>query len=157
MAEKKKGTSAFTDAERALMKERAREARDFKKLSGEEQVSRKIAEMSTSEKKMAKAIHALVMGISPDITTKTWYGMPAYYFRDKVICFFQAGSKFDSRYSTFGFQEAAKLDDGPFWPTSFAILEMNESVKKTITELVTKAISYIARTRPEGQAPHSGR
>jgi uncharacterized protein YdhG (YjbR/CyaY superfamily) len=141
MAEQKKGSSAFTDAERAIMKERAREAREFKKLSGEEQVSRKIAEMSPAEKKMAKAIHSLVMGISPDITTKTWYGMPAYYFRDKVICFFQAGSKFDSRYSTFGFQEAAHLDDGPFWPTSFAVLEMNESVKKTITELVTKAIS----------------
>jgi len=123
------------------MKERAREAREFKKLSGEEQVSRKISEMSPPERKMAKAIHALVMGISPEITTRTWYGMPAYYLKDKVICFFQAGSKFDSRYSTLGFQEAAHLDDGVFWPTSFAILVMNDSVAKTITALVTKAIA----------------
>jgi uncharacterized protein YdhG (YjbR/CyaY superfamily) len=141
VADSKKNTSAFSDAERDAMKERAREAREFKKLSGEEQVSRKISEMSPPERKMAKAIHALVMGISPEITTRTWYGMPAYYLKDKVICFFQAGSKFDSRYSTFGFQEAAHLDDGVFWPTSFAILEMNESVAKTITTLVTKAIA----------------
>jgi uncharacterized protein YdhG (YjbR/CyaY superfamily) len=67
--------------------------------------------------------------------------MPAYYVKDKVICFFQAGSKFDSRYSTFGFQEAAHLDDGVFWPTSFAILEMNDSLEKTIRQLVTRAIS----------------
>jgi uncharacterized protein YdhG (YjbR/CyaY superfamily) len=141
VADSKKNSSAFTDAERDAMKERAREAREFKKLSGEEQVSRKISEMSPSERKMAKALHALVMGISPDITTRTWYGMPAYYLKDKVICFFQAGSKFDSRYSTFGFQEAAHLDDGVFWPTSFAILKMNDSVAKTITALVTKAIA----------------
>jgi uncharacterized protein YdhG (YjbR/CyaY superfamily) len=141
MADPTQNTSAFTDAERAAMKERAREAREFKKLPGEEQVARKIAEMTPAERKIAKAIHALVLGISPDITTKTWYGMPAYYLGDKVTCFFQAGSKFESRYSTFGFQEAAHLDDGVFWPTSFAILEMNDSVEKTITQLVSRAIS----------------
>jgi len=141
MADPTQNTSAFTDAERAAMKERAREAREFKKLPGEEQVARKIAEMTPAERKIAKAIHALVLGISPKITTKTWYGMPAYYLGDKVICFFQAGSKFESRYSTFGFQEAAHLDDGVFWPTSFAILEMNDSVEKTITQLVSRAIS----------------
>ncbi len=133
--------SAFSDAERAAMKERAREQREFKKLSGEEQVQRKIAEMSKSEQKLAKGIHKLVMGISPDIKTKTWYGMPAYYLNDKVVCFFQAGSKFESRYSTFGFQEAAKLDDGPFWATSFAILELTDDVAKKITKLVKKAVS----------------
>ena len=141
MADSEKNTSSFTDAERDAMKERAREAREFKKLSGEEQVSRKIAEMNPAERQMAEAIHALVMGISPEITTKTWYRMPAYYVKDKVICFFQAGSKFDSRYSTFGFQEAANLDDGVFWPTSFAILEINDSLEKTIRQLVTRAIS----------------
>ena len=141
MADPTQNTSAFTDAERAAMKERAREAREFKKLPGEEQVARKIAEMTPAERKIAKAIHALVLGISPEITTKTWYGMPAYYLGDKVICFFQAGSKFESRYSTVGFQEAAHLDDGVFWPTSFAILEMNDSVEKTITQLVSRAIS----------------
>ena len=141
MADQKKNTSAFTDAERNAMRERAREAREFKKLSGDEQVARKIAEMAPAEQKMARAIHSLVMGISPEITTKTWYGMPAYYLNDKVVCFFQAGSKFESRYSTFGFQEAANLDEEAFWPTSFAILEINKSVEKTINELVTKAIS----------------
>ena len=138
MAESK---SAFSDAERAAMKERAREQREFKKLSGEEQVQLKIAEMSKSEQKLAKGIHKLVMGISPEITTKTWYGMPAYYLNDKVVCFFQAGSKFESRYSTFGFQEAAKLDDGPFWATSFAILELTDDVAKKIAKLVKKAVS----------------
>ncbi len=133
--------SAFSDAERAAMKERAREQREFKKLSGEEQVQLKIAEMSKSEQKLAKGIHKLVMGISPEITTKTWYGMPAYYVNDKVVCFFQAGSKFESRYSTFGFQQAAKLDDGSFWATSFAILELSDDVAKKITKLVKKAVS----------------
>lgn len=133
--------SAFSDAERAAMKERAREQREVKKLSGEEQVQLKIAEMSKSEQKLAKGIHKLVMGISPEITTKTWYGMPAYYVNDKVVCFFQAGSKFESRYSTFGFQQAAKLDDGSFWATSFAILELTDEVAKKITKLVKKAVS----------------
>jgi uncharacterized protein YdhG (YjbR/CyaY superfamily) len=133
--------SAFSEAERNAMKERAREAREFKKLSGEDQVQIKIAEMSKSEQKLAKGIHKLVMGISEKITTRTWYGMPAYYVNDKVVCFFQAGSKFDSRYSTFGFQQAAKLDDGPLWATSFAILELNDEVAKKITKLVKKAVS----------------
>ena len=140
MAEEK-NTSAFTDKEREAMRERAREAREFKKLSGDEQVARKIAEMSPSDQKLAKAIHTLVMGISPKITTRSWYGMPAYYVNDKIVCFFQAGSKFESRYSTFGFQDAANLDDGAFWPTVFAVTAINDAVKKEITRLVTKAIS----------------
>jgi uncharacterized protein YdhG (YjbR/CyaY superfamily) len=133
--------SPFTEAERNAMKERAREAREFKKLSGEEQVALKIAEMSKPDQKLAKGIHKLVMGISDKITTRTWYGMPAYYVNDKVVCFFQAGSKFESRYSTFGFQQAANLDDGPWWPTSFAIIELNDEVAKKITKLVKKAIA----------------
>jgi uncharacterized protein YdhG (YjbR/CyaY superfamily) len=141
MAEEKRNASAFTDKEREAMRERAREAREFKKLSGDEQVARKIAEMTPADQKLAKAIHSLVMGLSPRITTRTWYGMPAYYVNDKIVCFFQAGSKFDSRYSTFGFQDAAKLDDGAFWPTVFAVTAMNDVVKKEITRLVTKAIS----------------
>jgi uncharacterized protein YdhG (YjbR/CyaY superfamily) len=67
--------------------------------------------------------------------------MPAYYVNDTIVCFFQAGSKFESRYSTFGFQDAANLDDGSFWPTSFAVTEINDAVKKEITRLVTRAIS----------------
>ena len=141
MAEEKKNTPAFTDKEREAMRERAREAREFKKLSGDEQVARKIAEMSPADQKLAKAIHSLVMGLSPKITTRTWYGMPAYYVNDKIVCFFQAGSKFESRYSTFGFQDAANLDDGAFWPTVFAVTAINDAVKKEITRLVTKAIA----------------
>jgi uncharacterized protein YdhG (YjbR/CyaY superfamily) len=141
MAEEKKKPSAFTDKEREAMRERAREAREFKKLSGDEQVARKIAEMSPADQKLAKAIHTLVMGLSPKITTRTWYGMPAYYVNDKIVCFFQAGSKFESRYSTFGFQDAANLDDGAFWPTVFAVTAINDAVKKEITRLVTKAIA----------------
>ncbi len=141
MAEEKKTTPAFSDIEREAMRERAREAREFKKLSGEEQVSQKIADMSPSDQRLAKAIHELVLGISPEITTRTWYGMPAYYVKDKIVCFFQAGSKFQSRYSTFGFQDAANIDDGVFWPTSFAITDIDNTVKKTITDLVKRAIS----------------
>ena len=141
MADKEKSSSVFSDQEREAMRERAREQREFKKLPGEEQVQRKIAEMAGNDKKLALGIHALVMGISPEITTKTWYGMPAYSLGDTVICFYQAGSKFDSRYSTFGFQEAARLDDGSFWPTSYAITELTDEVAKKITGLVKKAIA----------------
>jgi uncharacterized protein YdhG (YjbR/CyaY superfamily) len=133
--------SAFTDQEREAMRERAREAREFKKLTGEEQVQLKIAEMSKSEQKMAKDIHKLVLTISPKLSTKTWYGMPAYYLDDKVICFFQAASKFKVRYSTFGFQESANLDDGNWWATSFAIVKFDDEVAKKISKLVKKAIS----------------
>lgn len=141
MADEKTSSSAFSEKEREAMKERAREAREFKKLSGEEQVRRKIAEMSPADQDLANAIHALVMSVSPEITTKTWYGMPAYYVGGSVVCFFQAASKFDSRYCTLGFQDAARLDDGVFWPTSYAITEMNESVAERIKALVERAIS----------------
>ncbi|MFB0914249.1 MAG: DUF1801 domain-containing protein [Pontimonas sp.] len=141
MADKEKSSSVFSDQEREAMRERAREQREFQKFPGEEQVQRKIAEMAGNDKTLALGIHALVMGISPEITTKTWYGMPAYYLGDTVICFYQAGSKFDSRYSTFGFQEAARLDDGSFWPTSYAITELTDEVAKKITGLVKKAIA----------------
>jgi uncharacterized protein YdhG (YjbR/CyaY superfamily) len=141
MADEKTSSSAFSEKEREAMKERAREAREFKKLSGEEQVRRKIAEMSPADQDLANAIHALVMSISPEIATKTWYGMPAYYVNGSVVCFFQAASKFDSRYCTLGFQDAAHLDDGVFWPTSYAITEMNESVAERMKLLVERAIS----------------
>jgi len=141
MTEGNKSAPAFTDKEREAMRERAREAREFKKLPGDEQVALKIAEMAPADQKLAKAIHSLVLGISPKITTRTWYGMPAYYVNDTIVCFFQAGGKFESRYSTFGFQDAANLDDGAFWPTSFAVTEMNDAVREEIVRLVTKAIS----------------
>lgn len=140
MADKVKNTSAFTDIERQAMKDRAKEAREFKKLSGEQQVQLKIAEMSPADQKLALAIHKLVLGLSSQLTTRTWYGMPAYYLDDRVICFFQAGSKFGSRYSTFGFQPAANLDEGTMWPTSFALTEFDKHAEATITSLVLRAL-----------------
>jgi uncharacterized protein YdhG (YjbR/CyaY superfamily) len=130
----------FSDAEKAAMQERAREQREFKKLSGEEQVSRKISEMNPHDKKIAQGIHDLVTSIDERLKPQTWYGMPAYYLDGKVVCFFQAGSKFESRYSTFGFQEAAQLDDGQMFATSFAVLDFTPEVADQISKLVRKAV-----------------
>ncbi len=130
----------FSDAEKAAMKERAREQREFKKLSGDEQVRIKIAEMNPQEKKIAQGIHDLVISIDSRLRPQTWYGMPAYYLDGKVLCFFQAGSKFESRYSTFGFQEKAQLDDGNMFATSFAVLEFTKDVSDQIAKLVRKAV-----------------
>jgi len=141
LADKTKSKSAFTDQEKEAMRERAREQREFKKLSGQQQVQLKIAEMDKSDQKIAKEIHKLVLGISDKLSPRTWYGMPAYYKDDKVICFFQAASKFKVRYSTFGFQEDAKLDEGNMWATSFALTKFDDDVAKKITKLVKKAIS----------------
>ncbi len=129
----------FSEAEKKAMQERAREQREFKKLSGEEQVSRKIAEMDPHEKKIAQGIHDLVTTIDERLKPQTWYGMPAYYLDGKVVCFFQAGSKFDSRYSTLGFQHAAQLDDGDLFATSFAVIDFTPAVAEQITALVRKA------------------
>ena len=130
----------FSDAEKAAMKERAREQREFKKLSGDEQVRLKIAEMNPQERKIAQGIHDLVLSIDSRLKPQTWYGMPAYYLDGKVLCFFQAGSKFESRYSTFGFQEQAKLDEGNMFATSFAVLEFTKDVSDQIAKLVRKAV-----------------
>ena len=130
----------FSDAEKAAMQERAREQREFKKLSGDEQVSRKISEMNPHDKKIAQGIHDLVTSIDERLKPQTWYGMPAYYLDGKVVCFFQAGSKFESRYSTFGFQEAAKLDEGLMFATSFAVLDFTPEVAEQISRLVRKAV-----------------
>lgn len=131
--------SAFSEVEKEAMRARAQEAREFKKLSGEEQINRKVAEMSPADQKLFREVHDLVMGAAPELQPKTWYGMPAYFIEDKVICFFQSGSKFQTRYCTFGFQEAANLDEGEFWPTSFALTGLNPDVKKRISALVHKA------------------
>ena len=133
--------SAFTDAEKAAMKERAREQREFKKLSGEEQIRIKVAEMRPDEQSMIRAIHERLTAIEPKLEPRTWYGMPAYYFGGKVVCFFQPGSKFESRYSTFGFQDAAKIDEGTFWPTSWALTSLTPAILDQIESMVRKAIS----------------
>jgi uncharacterized protein YdhG (YjbR/CyaY superfamily) len=122
----KKKSKGFTDEERAAMKERARElkaeARASKdKAAGERDVLAKIAEMPEPDRAMAKRLHELIRARAPDLSPKTWYGMPAYAKEGKVVCYFTPASKFKERYATFGFNATANLDEGNMWPTSFAL------------------------------------
>jgi uncharacterized protein YdhG (YjbR/CyaY superfamily) len=135
-----KTSKGFTAEERAAMKERARELKG--KEEGESAVLEKIAEMPTPDRAMAKRIHAIIKDSAPALTSKTWYGMPAYANKDgKVVCFFTPASKFKERYATFGFNAEANLDDGNMWPTSFALLKLTAAEEKRIAALVRKAVS----------------
>ncbi len=149
MAERKPGKKAsgkksegFTPEERAAMKERARELKaEAEKADLESALLEKIAEMPPPDRAMAKRIHAIVKAGAPSLTPKTWYGMPAYANDDgKVVCYFQAASKFNARYATFGFNDTAKLDQGAMWPTSFALTELTAAEEKKIAALVRKAV-----------------
>lgn len=135
----------FSDAERAAMKERAEELKSSgrggkKKSDDAKALLEKIAEMSDADRVMAERIHATVMSAAPELAAKTWYGMPAYAKDGKIICFFQAADTFDSRYATFGFNDAAKLDDGTMWPTTFALTELTEANVEQIKALVQRAV-----------------
>jgi uncharacterized protein YdhG (YjbR/CyaY superfamily) len=140
-------TSGFTDAERAAMKERARElkaeARANKdKAAGESAVLAAIAAMPEPDRAMAERLHALIKANAPVLSPKTWYGMPAYANKDgKVVCYFTSADKFKSRYATLGFNDDANLDDGAMWPTSFALKELTPAVEAKIAELVKQAVS----------------
>ena len=142
-----KKVKGFTDEERAAMKERAKElkaeARANKgKADGESDVLAKIAEMLEPDRAMAKRLHAIIKASAPTLSPKTWYGMPAYANNDgKVVCFFQSAQKFNARYATFGFSDAAKLDEGAMWPTSFALKELTATGEAKISELMKKAVS----------------
>jgi uncharacterized protein YdhG (YjbR/CyaY superfamily) len=137
----------FTAEERALMKERARELKaearaDRDRAAGERDVLAKIAEMPEPDRVMAERLHAIIKASAPALSPKTWYGMPAYANKDgKVVCFFQSAQKYNSRYSTFGFQEAANLDQGTMWPTSWALTELTAADEKRIAALMKKAVS----------------
>jgi uncharacterized protein YdhG (YjbR/CyaY superfamily) len=130
------------------MKERAREAKleerrakgENMKLADEAEVLNKISQMSDADRILAEKIHQIVKKAAPELDAKTWYGMPAYAKEGKTICFFQEAGKFKTRYSTLGFSDQAKLDDGQFWPSSFAITKMTPSVAKQIAELVKRAV-----------------
>ena len=111
------------------------------KADGESEVLAKIAEMPDAERAMAERIHALVKASAPNLSPKTWYGMPAYAKDGKVVCFFQSAHKFKSRYATFGFNDAANLDDGAMWPTAFALKDLTAAEEATIAALVEKAAS----------------
>jgi uncharacterized protein YdhG (YjbR/CyaY superfamily) len=141
-----KGSQGFTAEEKAAMKERARELKAEERASkdraaGEADVLAKIAEMPDSDRRMAERIHAIVKATAPELSPRTWYGMPAYTRDDKVLCFFQAADKFKARYATFGFNDVATLDDGAMWPTSFALTRLTAADEKRIAELVKKAVS----------------
>jgi uncharacterized protein YdhG (YjbR/CyaY superfamily) len=142
-----KKSKGFTDEERAAMKERARELkaearRGRTKKDGEADVVAKIAEMQGSDRAMAERIHAIVKASAPDLSPRTWYGMPAYANNDgKVICYFTAADKFKERYATFGFNDKANLDEGNMWPTSFALKELTAVEEERIVALVKRAVS----------------
>ena len=140
MAENKKA-GAFTEEERDAMKERAKESRRASKAAdGEKDLLAKIAEMGDADRAMAERIHAIVTETAPELAPKTWYGQPAYAKAGKVVVFFQAASKFKTRYATLGFSEDANLDDGSMWPTSFALASLTAADEKRIAELVKKAV-----------------
>jgi uncharacterized protein YdhG (YjbR/CyaY superfamily) len=134
----KKKNKGFTAEERAAMRERAKE---LKGADGEKALLEKIAEMPDSDRIMAEKLHALVQKTAPELTARTWYGMPAYSKDDKVVCFFQSAHKFKSRYATVGFSDRANLDQGEMWPTTFALAKLTPAAEKKITALVKKAVS----------------
>ena len=136
----------FSDEERAAMKERAQElkaeARAKKdRAEGESAVLAKIAEMPEPDRAMANRLHAIIKASAPALSPKLWHGMPAYAKDDKVVCFFQSGQKFKTRYATLGFSDAANLDEGAMWPTAFALMELTAADEARIGALVKKAVS----------------
>lgn len=144
--ETQKSTKGFTDEEQAAMKERAKELKaearaNKKKADGENDVLAKIAEMAESDRAMAERLHAIITANAPALWPKTWYGMPAYAKDGKVICFFQAAEKFNTRYATLGFSDTANLDEGAMWPSAFALKELTAAEEARIIALVKKAVS----------------
>lgn len=138
----KKSFDGFTAEERTAMKDRARELkRTATKEEDERDVLAKIAELSPADRATAERIHKIVAASAPELAPKLWYGMPAYAKDGKIVCFFQSADKFKARYSTFGFNDPANLDDGTMWPTSFAIMTLTAADEKTIAALVKKAVS----------------
>jgi uncharacterized protein YdhG (YjbR/CyaY superfamily) len=139
---KRTKSAGFTDEEKSAMKERARELKAERAgKAGESDLLAKIAEMPEPDRAMAERFHAIVKASAPDLSPRTWYGMPAYAKSGKVVCFFQSAHKFKARYATFGFNDTANLDDGGMWPTSFALKKLSAAEEKKIRALVKKAVS----------------
>ena len=142
-----KQSKGFTDEERAAMKERAQELKAERrgpraaKADAESDVLAKIAEMPEADRAIAERLHALIKTSAPALSPRTWYGMPAYAKGSKVVCFFQSGQKFKTRYATFGFSDKAHLDDGAMWPTSFALKKLTAAEERRIGALVKQAVS----------------
>jgi len=134
----------LSEQEKAAARETVRERKaqassKDPRADGIRDVLAKIADMPEPDRGMAERIHAIVTETAPDLAPKTWYGMPAYARDGKVVCFFKAASKFDSRYATFGFEEAARLDDGEMWATSYALKELTKADGARIAALAKKA------------------
>ncbi|MEP7289936.1 MAG: DUF1801 domain-containing protein [Chloroflexota bacterium] len=142
-----KKSKGFTGDERAAMKERAKELKAESRAKkdaadGESDVLAKIAEMPEADRTLAERLHAIIKASAPDLSPKTWYGQPAYTNKDgKVVCFFQSAQKFNTRYATLGFSEAAHLDEGALWPVAFALKELTATEEAKIIALVKKAVS----------------
>ena len=139
---KKTKAKLFSDDEMEAMQDAKSERRKSKKKAdGEADLLAKVAEMEGLDRELAEKLHAIVKAVAPGLSPKTWYGMPAYANADgKIVCFFTAAGKFKTRYATFGFNEAAKLDDGSMWPTSFALTGLGAAEEKRIADLVRKAV-----------------
>jgi uncharacterized protein YdhG (YjbR/CyaY superfamily) len=138
----RKKSAGFTAEEREAMKERAQELKaEARGADGEKAVLAKIAEMPKADRNMAKRLHEIVKASAPELSPKTWYGMPAYARDGKVVCFYQSAHRFKSRYGTFGFSDKANLDEGAMWPTSFAVKELTAAEEARIAALVKQAVS----------------
>lgn len=135
-----KSSESFTAQERQAIKDRAKELRSGSKDT-EAEVLANIAEMPKADRDIAERLHAVIMKSAPELTPKLWYGSPAYARGKDIVCFFQAASKYDTRYLTFGFNDSANLDDGSMWPTAFGIAKMTKADEKAIGALVKMAVS----------------
>ena len=133
-----KASAGFTAEEKAAMRARAKELKE--KTDGESAVRAAIAAMSPKDRAIAKRLHELVKATAPDLSPKTWYGMPAYAKDGKVVCFFRNATKFKERYAMFGFNDSAKLDEGSMWPVAFAVKELTAAEEARIGALVKKAV-----------------
>jgi uncharacterized protein YdhG (YjbR/CyaY superfamily) len=141
-----KTVKGFTDEERAAMKERIQEQKAEArrgprpdKQDGESAVLAKIAEMQEPDRLMSRRLHDIIKASAPALMPKLWYGMPAYARDGKVVCFFQSAQKFNTRYATLGFSDAANLDEGALWPVAFALKELTAAEEARISALVKKA------------------
>jgi len=144
----RKKAGGFSDFEKAAMKERAEElkaesrrgSKADKDAAGERDVLAALAAMPKADRVIGERLHALVRATAPDLSPRTWYGMPAYARDDKVVCFFQGAAKFKARYATLGFSDQAKLDEGDLWPTSYAVQALTPATEAKIAALLKKAL-----------------
>ena len=137
-----KTSKGWTAEERAAAKAYAQELKAEARGANDERAAlAAIAAMPKADRAMAERIHAIVRASAPDLSPKTWYGMPAYAKEGKVVCFFQSADKFKARYATFGFSDEANLDDGNMWPTAFALKKLTAADESRIAALVKNAVS----------------